>query len=155
MNQSGGEAVREQPPKRKAPEPVPVTAALIENDGHILIGKRKRGHFAGRWEFPGGKVEEGETPEECLRRELHEELGVETRVGTLFLSTVHAYHHVTIELLTYKTEILSGEIVLRDHTETRWVPLSDLSRYDFPEADKPVIEKLTEEAASGLVGPQT
>jgi 8-oxo-dGTP diphosphatase len=151
--QSAVEAVGEEPPKRKAREPVPVTAALIENDGHILIGKRKRGHFAGRWEFPGGKVEEGEAPEDCLRRELHEELGVEARVGELFLSTIYAYHHVTIELLTYRAEILSGEIVLRDHTEIRWVPIPDLRRYDFPEADKAVIEKLTKEAAPGMMVP--
>lgn len=155
MNQSGRETVGEQPPTKKAQEPVPVTAALIENDGRILIGKRKRGRFAGRWEFPGGKVEEGEAPEECLKRELYEELGVAARVGELFLSTVHAYHHVTIELLTYKAEILSGEIVLRDHTEIRWVPVPDLPGYDFPEADKAVIEKLTKEAAPSIVAPQT
>jgi 8-oxo-dGTP diphosphatase len=123
-------------------KPVAVTAAIVEKDGRVLIGKRRRGHFAGRWEFPGGKVEEGETPEACLKRELKEELGVEVRIGPFLLSTVHAYSHVTIELLTYRAEILSGRIELNDHTEARWVPVGDLQEYDFPEADKAVIDEL-------------
>jgi len=126
-------------------KPVAVTAAIIERDGRILIGRRKRGHFTGRWEFPGGKVEEGETPEECLRRELNEELGIEARIGEFFLSSVYAYKHVTIDLLTYRAEILSGKISLNDHTELRWVAVRDLQGFDFPEADKAVIEKLQSE----------
>ncbi len=106
-----------------------------------------RGYFTGRWEFPGGKVEEGETPEDCLRRELKEELDVEARVGPLFLSGVHAYSHVTIELLTYRAEILSGGISLSDHSEVRWVAIKDLQEYDFPEADRAVIDKLQAEQA--------
>ena len=129
---------------KKVKEPVPVTAALIVKDGLILIGKRKMGRLAGRWEFPGGKIEEGETPEECLRRELREELGVDARIGGLFLSTVYQYDHVTIELLTYEAEMMDGEIVLSDHTEIRWVRIADLPQYDFPEADQVVIEKLIE-----------
>jgi 8-oxo-dGTP diphosphatase len=126
-------------------QPVAVTAAIIEKDGRVLIGKRKRGHFSGRWEFPGGKVEEGETPEECLRRELKEELEIEARIGRLFLSTVHVYSHMTIELLAYRVEILSGRIGLNDHTEVLWVAIGDLEEYDFPEADKAVIERLQSE----------
>jgi 8-oxo-dGTP diphosphatase len=129
--------------------PVPVTAAVIETDGRVLIGKRMAGRFSGRWEFPGGKIEEGETPEECLTRELREELGIEARIGAFFLSTIHSYSHVTIELLTYRAEILSGAISLHDHTEVRWVAKTDLQDYDFPEADKAVIEKLINEAADG------
>lgn len=129
-------------------KPVAVTAAIIERDGRILIGRRKRGHFTGRWEFPGGKVEEGETPEECLRRELNEELGIEARIDEFFLSTVHAYDHVTIDLLTYRAKILSGEISLNDHTELRWVAIKDLQDFDFPEADRAVIEKLLAEETS-------
>ncbi len=120
-----------------------VAAAIIERNREVLIGKRRAGHFSGRWEFPGGKIEEGETPEECLRRELHEELAIEARIGALFQSTVYAYSHATVELITFRCEILSGEIALRDHTEVRWVPLTDLERYDFPEADRGVVEKLT------------
>jgi 8-oxo-dGTP diphosphatase len=130
-------------------KPIPVTAAVIEADGRVLIGRRKAGRFSGRWEFPGGKIEEGETPEGCLTRELREELGIEARVGAFLLSTIHSYSHATIELLTYRAEILSGTISLQDHTEVRWVAKGDLQNYDFPEADKTIIEKLIKEAADG------
>ncbi len=124
---------------------VKVIAAIIERDGRILIGKRRTGRFADRWEFPGGKMESGETPEECLTRELAEELGIEARVGKLFLSNRHAYTHMSVELMTFEAEIVSGELCLREHTEIRWVLPEELSLYDFPEADKPVVEKLIRE----------
>jgi 8-oxo-dGTP diphosphatase len=139
-----GKNDRKDGSKMDGRSPVPVTAALIVKDGRILIAKRKGGRFAGRWEFPGGKIEEGETPEACLERELREELGVEARVGTFFLSTVYPYRHATIELLIYRAEIVSGVISLRDHTEVKWVAITDLRRYDFPEADMAVIEALEE-----------
>ena len=121
---------------------VRVIGAIIRKKGRILIGKRKGGAFAGKWEFPGGKMEPGESPEECLARELAEELGVEARIGKLFLSTRHTYSHMAIEFVTYETEIVSGEPRLRDHHEIRWVLPEELSLYDFPEADRPVVEKL-------------
>ena len=66
-------------------KPLLVAAAVIEKDGKILIAQRKKGwRFAGKWEFPGGKIEPNETPEECLRRELREELGIETEIGDFF-----------------------------------------------------------------------
>jgi 8-oxo-dGTP diphosphatase len=125
---------------------VKVTAAIIEKDGRVLIGRRKAGRFAGRWEFPGGKIEPGETPESCLRRELREELGVEAQIGALFLSTEHVYSHMSIELITYRVEVVSGDFCLRDHTEIRWAAPEELDTYDFPEADRAVIEKLIRES---------
>jgi 8-oxo-dGTP diphosphatase len=124
---------------------VKVTAAIIEKNGRILIGRRKTGRFAGRWEFPGGKIEPGETPEVCLRRELREELGIEARIGALFLSTDHVYSHMSIELITYRAEVVSEDFCLRDHTEIRWVAPEELDGYDFPGADEAVIEKLIRE----------
>ena len=121
-----------------------VIAGIIRKDGRILIGKRKVGTFAGKWEFPGGKMEPGETPEQCLARELTEELGVRARIGKLFLSTRHTYSHMAIEFVTYEAEIVSGEPRLRDHNELRWVLPAELCLYDFPEADRPVVEKLRE-----------
>jgi 8-oxo-dGTP diphosphatase len=129
-------------------EYVKVTAAIIERDGRVLIGKRKAGRFAGRWEFPGGKVEPGETPESCLKRELQEELGIEARIGPMVLSTEHAYSHMSIELITYRVEVLTGEFCLRDHTEICWIAPEELGEYDFPEADRAVIEKLMAESRS-------
>ncbi|MGD0658197.1 MAG: (deoxy)nucleoside triphosphate pyrophosphohydrolase [Syntrophorhabdales bacterium] len=121
---------------------VRVIAAIIRKEGRILIGKRRVGTFAGKWEFPGGKMEPGESQEECLARELAEELGIEARVGKLFLSTKHTYSHMAIEFVTYEAEIVSGEPRLRDHNEIRWVLPEELSLYDFPEADRPAVEEL-------------
>jgi 8-oxo-dGTP diphosphatase len=138
MNGQGKSAEDERPAK-----PLMVTAAVIERDGRVLIAKRKNGwRFAGKWEFPGGKIEPNETPEECLRRELREELGIETEIGNFFCSSTYAYPHATVQLLVYRAFHVSGEYTLYDHQEIRWVLPEDLLQYDFPEADNLVIEKL-------------
>ena len=138
MNGQGKGAEDERPAK-----PLMVTAAVIERDGRVLIAKRKNGwRFAGKWEFPGGKIEPNETPEECLRRELREELGIETEIGNFFCSSTYAYPHATVQLLVYRAFHVSGEYTLYDHQEIRWVLPEDLLQYDFPEADNLVIEKL-------------
>jgi len=123
-----------------------VAAAVIEKGGYILIGKRKTGPFTDMWEFPGGKVEADETPEDCLKRELREELNVEAAIGEFFLSSKHAYSHAAIELLVYKAKITGGTFCLHDHKEIRWVSAADLRSYAFPAADRPVIEKLIRES---------
>ena len=124
-------------------KPIMVAAAIIERDGKILIAKRKEGwRHAGKWEFPGGTVERNETPEECLRRELVEELAVETEVGALYCDVTHAYAHATIRLLVYRVRHVAGEYTLLDHEELRWVLPEELVQYEFPEADVPVVEKL-------------
>jgi 8-oxo-dGTP diphosphatase len=128
----------------KKPSPQIVAAGVIEQDGRILIGKRKRGkHLAGNWEFPGGTVETGETPKECLRRELREELAVEVEVGDLICSSEYSYTpDWTIKLLAYRIRLASGILDLKDHEEVRWVIMSDLVNYDFSEAGKLIAEKL-------------
>ncbi len=117
---------------------------MIEKDGLVLIGKRKRGkRFAGNWEFPGGTLETGEVPEECLKRELREELDLEVDVGELFCSATADYAPGwTVKLLAYRATVISGTFSLNDHEEIRWVRPMELADYDFPEADRPVVEKL-------------
>ena len=123
-----------------------VTAAVIEKDGKILIARRKgEDALGGKWEFPGGKLEPGETPEECLKRELREELGIETEVKAFLCSSSFAYRHIAVELLAYKTVYVSGEITLHEHDRVEWIPPEALDEYDFSEADKPVVLKLKEE----------
>ena len=120
-----------------------VTAAVIEKEGRILIARRKKGwRHAGKWEFPGGKIEPGETPEECLRRELREELAIEAEIGEFVCSSTYAYSHATIQLLVYRASHVSGEFTLHDHQEMRWVLPDELLQYEFPEADKPVVDRL-------------
>jgi 8-oxo-dGTP diphosphatase len=132
---------------KKKTNPKIVTAAVIERDGHILIAKRKQGkQHVGNWEFPGGTLEEGETPEQCLKRELQEELAITAEVGGLICISEYSYTpDWTIRLLAYRTTVISGIFNLNDHEEIRWVKPTDLANYDFPEADRPIVEKLIKE----------
>lgn len=120
-----------------------VTAAVIEKDGKILIAKRRKGDLhGGRWEFPGGKIDLGETPQECLKRELKEELGIEAEIGDLICESQFKYMLVPLELLVYKAEHISGEFQTLDHDELKWVEPSELDKYDFVKADVTVVKKL-------------
>lgn len=122
-----------------------VTAAVLEKDGKILLAQRKRGDaLAGKWEFPGGKLEPGETPEACLRRELREEFGVETEIGAFVCSSEFEYKHARIELLVYRARHVAGEFRLNDHDAIAWVKPGELSGYDLASADIPVVKVLLE-----------
>ncbi len=133
---------------KKKTNPKIVTAAVIERDGLILIGKRKRGkQHAEKWEFPGGTLEEGETPEQCLKRELLEELAITAEIGDLLCTSIFTYSaDWIIKLLVYRAAYVSGTFSLNDHDEIRWVRPEELADYDFPEADAPIVKKLSEEA---------
>ena len=122
-----------------------VTAAIIEKDGKFLIAKRKAGgHLVGKWEFPGGKIEEKETPEECLRRELLEEFGITAEINNFVGDSVFDYGDRQIRLLGYKATYLSGEFRLTAHDEIKWVSPQELSQYDFAAADISLVQKLYE-----------
>ena len=101
---------------------VKVTAAVLEKDGKYIIAQRKRSDpLSGKWEFPGGKIEPGETPEVCLARELKEELDIEVVVGEYLGSNVHHYDHISIELMAYRATWVGGTITVKDHHDYRWV----------------------------------
>ena len=124
---------------------ITVIAAIIVRDNKVLIGRRKEGDsMAHKWEFPGGKLEPGETPEVCLKRELCEELGIEAEIGRFYSSgTFMSGSPGGIELLAYEASYRATDtLVLNDHEEIRWVAPSELGEYDFPEADKPIVLKL-------------
>lgn len=124
-----------------------VTAAIIERDGRILIARRKAGdRFGGLWEFPGGKIESGESPEQCLRRELREELGVETEVRESLGTSRYDYGDLEVELLAFRVDLLTQDFCLNDHDEIRWVLPEELNQYAFPEADAPIVRRLAESA---------
>jgi 8-oxo-dGTP diphosphatase len=124
--------------------PVRVTAALIVDDaGRVLVARRAAGrHLAGYWEFPGGKLEPGESPEACLARERREELGIECEVGALRATSVHAYDRGTIELLAYDARWVSGELVLHDHDAIEWVAPEGLFTIELAPADIPIARVL-------------
>lgn len=122
-----------------------VSAGIIEKDGKILIAKRKTGKCIGaKWEFPGGKLEENETLEECLLREIKEELDIEIEIEFYMASSRFFCSGIEIELIAYKAKYLSGELKLTDHEEVKWVLPEELSEYDFTLPDIPIVKKILE-----------
>ncbi len=123
--------------------PVKVVAGIITRGERVLIAKRRdEGYHGGLWEFPGGKVEEGETPAAALVRDLDEELGITVRAGEVALGTIYHYPHFTIDLLAIPCEIVEGEPKPLDAKELKWVVKKSLGDYPMPEADKPIVEWL-------------
>jgi len=121
------------------PEAIRVACAIMMRDGRVLIAKRKGGTSnAGRWEFPGGTVEPGETPEAALARELDEEFSINVQVLSFFGSSRHVYPDHDIELLAYNVMMLAGDLQLKEHDEIRWVEPKHLPAYDLCEADRPI-----------------
>lgn len=122
-----------------------VAVALIDRDGRVLIAQRPEGKaMAGLWEFPGGKVEPGETPEAALIRELQEELGIDTWASCLaplsFVSHAYADFHLLMPL--YACRRWEGVATPREHVALKWVAARDLSAYPMPPADKPLLPVL-------------
>jgi 8-oxo-dGTP diphosphatase len=122
--------------------PLRVVCALIERDGHVLMAQRPaHKHLGGKWEFPGGKIEPGETPADALHRELHEELGVTVTLLRALAPHTHAYPTVTIELIPFVVCLTAESPApqTHEHAALRWVPSAELLSLDLPEADLPVI----------------
>lgn len=127
---------------------VEVAAGLIHRQGRYLIARRKPGvHLAGLWEFPGGKREPGESLEECLRRELFEELNIRVDTPVPYRIIRHEYPEKTVELHFFRCAIEEGEVVPVECTEIRWVLPDELSQFSFPPADRAVIEALQRDAS--------
>ncbi len=126
--------------------PVHVVAGVIRDPrGRILLARRTAGRdLAGSWEFPGGKVDAGETPEQALARELHEELGIDVRVGKPLIRVPHAYPHKRIVLDVREIESWSGTPTGREHQALTWASVEKLSAFPMPPADRPVVAALTE-----------
>jgi len=119
-----------------------VSAAVIERDDAFLLTRRAADtHLGGRWEFPGGKVEHGETVEASLVREIREELGCVVLVGPLLLTTKHAYPDVQVELHFFSAR-LAGEPVPQLGQDMQWVPRAELARLPLPEADADLVTML-------------
>jgi 8-oxo-dGTP diphosphatase len=130
-------------PDRAEAAPLQVLAAVLEKNGRWLIAKRRRGdRFAGYWEFPGGKPEPGETPEECLSRELLEELGIRVRVGRCLGSVRCRPPGLDIELTAYRVSLRAGTPRLRDHEEIRWVTPGEVGDFALTEPDRLLLENM-------------
>jgi len=122
---------------------VDVSAALIFHDGKLLITQRHaNSHLGGLWEFPGGKRDANETFEECLAREIQEELGMEILVGKLFEEITHAYEVKNVHLKFFICQWIGGGPITLDCAAFKWICKSELAAYPFPEADARLLEKL-------------
>ncbi len=119
-----------------------VAAAVIEKDGKVLIARRRGGVLDGLWEFPGGKIEPGETPEVCLVRELQEEFAVVIDVGGFVASNIFPVPSGRIELIAYRATHVSGEFTLLDHDEMQWVKPDELSKYNLAPGDIPIAAEI-------------
>jgi 8-oxo-dGTP diphosphatase len=123
-----------------------VAAALIVREGQVLIGQRRPDQImALKWEFPGGKIEPGETPQQALARELQEELGIQAVIGAAITRIRHNYRHGgAVDLQFFAVREFAGEIENHIFNEVRWVNLRDLTEYDFLAADLGLIRDLAE-----------
>jgi A/G-specific adenine glycosylase len=138
--------IQEQRPVLKPRPVVPhytVTAAVLRRDGKVLLAKRpSKGLLGGMWEFPGGKAEQGETFDACLRREIREELAAEIRVGELLGVYRHAYTHFRITLHAFACELANGEPEPLEASELAWVRSVDLENYPMGKVDRQIARRL-------------
>lgn len=119
--------------------PVPVAAAIIVEDGRVLVTRRGPGRsMAGFWEFPGGKLEAGETPQACIVRELAEELAIEGEAGAVLAESVHAGPGAAIRLIAVAVRRLSERLTLSEHDAFRWVTAYELHALPLAPADIPI-----------------
>ncbi len=127
-------------PKKK----IEVTAAIIKHEGKILITERPEGtHLEGLWEFPGGKKENNENLEECVTREIREELGIQINPDKLLLSVTHEYESKIVELYAFLCSLVNGSPAPLEGQKMRWVDPEELSLYQFPPPDQKIIEILS------------
>lgn len=121
---------------------IKVVAAIIIHGDKIFATQRGYGDFKGGWEFPGGKIEEGETPQEALRREIHEELEVEIEVGELLDTVEYDYPNFHLSMDCFICSIKSGELVLKEHEAAKWLTKEALDSVEWLPADLDVVEEL-------------
>lgn len=130
-------------PKLKKIHWIPVVAGLLRKDQHILVGQRPENHsLAGLWEFPGGKIEIGESPEVALARELNEELGITAEIGSLKLACTHSYGDVGIIILFYEINYWKGEPKAKHHLALEWIYPQELKLRPIPEANKKILTEI-------------
>lgn len=130
---------------------IDVVCGVIEGaDGCFLACLRPQGkHLGGLWEFPGGKVDAGESPKAALARELKEELGVLVRVGEPLREVIWHYDGRSIRLLPFFCSILSGELAAIEHEELRWCAPEDFDRLAWAAADRPILDEIRANAVGG------
>jgi len=127
---------------RSTKREIDVVAAVIVKDKKIFAARRRPGtHLAGYWEFPGGKREPNETAEQCLFRELQEELCITTKIGRFIGVSIFDYGVKIVKLTAYLVEHIEGSIRLNEHDEYQWLPIEELGHLKWAPADIPIVEQ--------------
>jgi 8-oxo-dGTP diphosphatase len=122
---------------------------IWNQQGQILIDRRRlQGAMGGLWEFPGGKIEPGETIPECIQREIMEELGIEIEVGKHLITIDHTYTHLRVTLTVHHCQYLTGVAQPLECDEIRWVYLAELGQFTFPQANSQIIAALQRESGN-------
>jgi 8-oxo-dGTP diphosphatase len=121
---------------------IEVVAAIIHHDGAYFATQRGYGEFEGMWEFPGGKIEPGESQETALKREIQEELGVDITIGELLCTTEYDYPTFHLTMHCYLCSVASGEIELREHKSAQWLTAETLDSVEWLPADEKIIVML-------------
>ena len=119
-----------------------VVAAIIKHGDKIFATQRGYREFEGGWEFPGGKIEEGETPQEALKREIMEELETDIKVGELIDTIEYDYPTFHLSMVCFWAEIVSGELVLKEHEAAMWLTKTEIDSVEWLPADVTLIEKI-------------
>ncbi|MFC7619850.1 (deoxy)nucleoside triphosphate pyrophosphohydrolase [Microlunatus sp. GCM10028923] len=128
---------------------IDVVGAVVIREGKVLCAQRgPGGALAGLWEFPGGKIETGETAREALEREIREELCCDITVGDEVTTTVHDYDFGRVTLTTYFSDLISGDVRLTEHSDVRWLEPRSLADLDWAPADLPAVERVIKAFAS-------
>lgn len=130
---------------------VNVVAAIIKQENTILGTQRGYGEFAGGWEFPGGKIEPGETPEEAIVREIHEELEAHIAVDSLVTVVDHDYDTFHLHMHCFLCHVARGQLELHEHMAARWLDASNVDSVDWLPADEGVIQAIKDQ---GILDPE-
>ena len=123
---------------------IEVVAAIIHHDGKVLATQRGYGDFKGGWEFPGGKIEQGETPDEAIVREIHEELEAIITVESHLVTIDHDYETFHLHMACYLAHVADGKLELHEHSSARWVDASDIDQLNWLPADRKVVAAIKE-----------
>ena len=124
---------------------IEVVAAIIYFENKILCvqrAKNKLSYISEKFEFPGGKIEKGETKKEALKRELFEELNIVTEIKSLFLTVIHQYPDFELTMHSFICEVETKDVILNEHISQEWLTLNELKKLDWAAADVPIVDKL-------------
>ena len=136
--------------KDKRVKSIRVSAAVIHRDGKIFATKRGYGEYKGKWEFPGGKREEGESGEEALYREIREELDSKVKIDKLICTTDYDYPTFHLTMDVYLSTLIEGKLTLLEHEDAKWVSLDSIDNLDWLPADWSVIDEIKKHFSDSL-----